>query len=147
MISPRHLLLCASMFTAVSGAALASAPAARPMITGAVDDAATMALPHDVPGALAASRDQGRIDDAVALPHIRLTLKRSPEAQEALDTLTRNQHVRGAAEFHQWLKPAALRAYGPAHSPQRHRRPCRRLSRPKPTKPISGATAAPWPQS
>jgi subtilase family serine protease len=104
------------MLTALSGAALASAPASRPMITGAVDDSATMALPRDVPGALAASRDQGRIDDAVALPHIRLTLKRSPEAQEALDTLTHDQHVRGSAAFHQWLKPADLRAYGPAQA-------------------------------
>ncbi len=108
---PRTLLLCATAFASMAGAAYAA-----PLVNGAVDDHVRVTLTRDLPGALAGARDQGAIDDNTALPHIRLALKRPRALQAALDTLTANQHVRSSAQYHQWLKPSQLRAYGPAQA-------------------------------
>jgi subtilase family serine protease len=107
--SPRGLLL-----SAICAATATSLAHAAPLITAPVDDAATIPLSRDLPGALAASRDTGVLDGATALPHIRLALKRPPALQAAFDALTHDQYTRGSARYHQWLKPADLRAYGPA---------------------------------
>jgi subtilase family serine protease len=109
--------LCATLLSGLAGAAgAATLPTATPLVKEAVDDSVTLTLSRDLPGALAATRDAGALDDSTALPHIRLELKRPAALQAALDTLTRNQHVRGSADFRRWLKPADLRAYGPAQA-------------------------------
>ena len=114
--SPRSVLLCATMLACLTGTASAALPAAARLVTSPVDDTARIALTRDVPGALAGARDQGLIDDNMALPHVRLVLRRPPALQDALDTLTRNQQIKGSPQYHQWLKPSELRAYGPAQS-------------------------------
>ena len=114
---PRCVLLCATMLASLTGSAFAATlPDAVQLVTSRVDDNARVALPRDLPGALAGARDQGAIADSTALPHVRLALRRPPALQDALDTLTRNQHVKGSPQYHQWLKPSDLRAYGPAQS-------------------------------
>jgi subtilase family serine protease len=114
---PRRALLCATILSAAGSAAWAAPlPAATPLVKDAVDDAVAMTLSRDLPGALARARDAGAVDDATALPHIRMTLKRPAALQTALDTLVHDQQVRGSAEFHHWLTPADLRAYGPAQA-------------------------------
>jgi subtilase family serine protease len=111
-------LLCATMLAAAAPAyaAIPKPPAPTLLVTGAIDESKTTAFTGDVSAALARSTDKGVVDPSTALPHIRLVLKRPAALQTALDELTRNQHVRGSAEFRQWLTPADLRAYGPAQA-------------------------------
>ncbi len=105
------------MLASLAGSAFAATlPSAARLVISPVDDNARIALTRDIPGALAGARDQGAIADDTALPHVRLALRRPAALQEALDTLTHNQHVKGSPQYHQWLKPADLRAYGPAQS-------------------------------
>ena len=115
--TPRGALLCASILAGLAGPSFAATlPGATPLVTRPVDDATRATLPRHLPGALAGARDQGAIDDRMALPHIRLALRRPPALQAALDRLTHNQHVKGSPQYHQWLKPSELRGYGPAQS-------------------------------
>jgi subtilase family serine protease len=100
--------------TSVAGEARFSNPAAA--VSGAVNDAVTVTLARDLPGALANSVDEGKLNDATPLPHITLTLTRPPQLQAALDKLVHDQHVRGSAGYRHWLLPSQLRAYGPAQS-------------------------------
>jgi subtilase family serine protease len=114
----KNTLLCATMLAAAAPAwaDIPAPPAAVTLVTGAVDETRTVAFPGDLSSAVARSNDGGEVDGSLPLPSIRMTLKRPPALQEALDTLTRNQHIRGSAEFRQWLKPTDLRAYGPAQA-------------------------------
>jgi subtilase family serine protease len=88
--------------------------AALPQVRGIVNDAITVTLPESRPAVLAASRDYGLIDGRTALPHVRLVLTRPPDRQAALDRLTDDQYRIGSPDYHRWLKPADLRAFGPA---------------------------------
>jgi pseudomonalisin len=97
-------------------AAAAQLPAATPLVTGAVDDSVTAALPRDIPGALAVTHDAGTLDDNTALPHIHMELNRPPNLQAELDRLTHDQTDRNSPDYHHWLKPADLRQYGPAQA-------------------------------
>jgi subtilase family serine protease len=107
----------ATILSALAGTASAAPlPAASPLVTRAVDDSVTVTLTRDLSAAVARASDAGVMDGSTPLPHIRLQLQRPPALQAALDTLTRNQTIRGSAEYHQWLKPADLRKYGPAQS-------------------------------
>jgi len=110
--------MCSSLLLALTGgsALAAQLPPATPLVHGPVNDAVRITLTRDLPGALARSTDEGALRDNVALPSIRLALMRPPDRQAALDQLTHDQHVRGAAAFRRWLKPADLRAYGPAQA-------------------------------
>jgi subtilase family serine protease len=92
------------------------APSAQPLVRGAVIDTVTLPLVRDQPGALAASRDEGAVNANAFLPHVHLELARPAASQAALDALARQQHVRGAVNYHRWLTPAALRSYGPAQA-------------------------------
>ena len=99
------------------GAAAASAapPAATPMVSQ-VDDATVAALPGDRPAALNLASDMGALPAASALPEIRLELQRPPALQAALDHLVDEQQDATSPEYHHWLTPAELRAYGPAQA-------------------------------
>ena len=113
----KRVLMGATILQALAGAAsAASLPAASPLVTGNVDDSVTVTMTRDLPGALAHASDAGVLDGNTLLGHIRLQLRRPPALQAALDTLTRNQTIRGSADYHKWLKPADLRQYGPAQS-------------------------------
>jgi len=96
-------------------AACASAHAA-PVITQAVDDATVTALPGDRSQALKTATDFGALPASAWLPAIRLELKRPPALQAALDQLVDHQQDKTSAQYHHWLTPAELRAYGPAQA-------------------------------
>jgi subtilase family serine protease len=109
--------LCATILSSLAGAAAAaSLPPAAPLVKSKVDDSVTMSLTGDLPHALATTRDQGKLNDATALPYIRLELKRPADRQAALDKLAHDQQVRGSAVYRKWLTPAELRQYGPAQA-------------------------------
>lgn len=110
------LLLATSLCSAGLIAARAAPLTATPMVTTLVDDANVVALPGDRPGALNVATDAGTLPAATALPEIRLELKRPPALQAALDQLVDEQQDKTSSQYHHWLTPADLRAYGPAQS-------------------------------
>jgi len=109
------LLLGASLCTVGAVAAYAAPPAAAPMVTH-VDDATVAALSGDLPGAMSVAKDAGALPGTAALPEIRLELKRPAALQAALDQLVAAQQDKTSPEYHHWLTPADLRAYGPAQA-------------------------------
>jgi subtilase family serine protease len=50
------------------------------------------------------------------LPKIRMVLKRPPKLQKALNRLVEEQQDKASPEYHHWLTPADLRAYGPSQA-------------------------------
>ena len=112
----KNALLCATILTGAAVPALAALPAVAPQITGAIDDASVVTVAGSHASAIALATDKGAIDGATVLPHVVLTLKRPAALQKAFDTLVANQQKPGSAEYHQWLKPADLRQYGPAQA-------------------------------
>lgn len=113
----RGTLVSLALLIAAGGAASAAAlPASTSQVRGIVNDAVTVALPGGRPGALAASRDFGPLDARTPLGHVRLVMARPADRQAALDRLIAEQSTKGSPNFHRWLKPAELRAYGPAQS-------------------------------
>jgi subtilase family serine protease len=113
-------LLCATIWTGAALPALASVPvtpAATARISGPISDTETTTLRGEVSGMVAVSKDLGRVDDRLAMPHLQLLLKRSPERQAALDTLVSEQLKPGSASYHQWVQPSELfGAFGPSRS-------------------------------
>jgi subtilase family serine protease len=109
------LLLGASLCVAGAVAARAAPPVATVMVSQ-VDDATVAALPGDRPGALKVVSDMGTLPAAAELPEIRLELKRPAALQAALDQLVQQQQNKASPEYHHWLTPAELRAYGPAQA-------------------------------
>lgn len=108
-------LLGVSLCVVGAVAAHAAPPVATPMVTH-VNDAVVVALPGDRPGALAVATDMGALPAAKTLPQIRLELKRPPKLQAALDRLVEEQQNKSSPEYHHWLTPADLRAYGPSQA-------------------------------
>ncbi len=90
--------------------------AATPLVTGAVDDSATVTIANERPVAYHQVTDMGALADATALPHVMMALKRSPAQQAAFDQLVADQLNPKAASFHKWLAPTDLRSYGPAQA-------------------------------
>jgi len=114
--SIRAALLLGMPLCAVGAvAANAAPPAATPMVTH-VDDAIVAGLTGDRPGALNVATDMGAMPGTAALPEIRLELKRPAKLQAALDDLVEEQQDKTSPEYHHWLTPADLRAYGPAQA-------------------------------
>jgi pseudomonalisin len=112
----KNALLCASIWCGVALPVFAAIPAAVPQIKDAVSEASLVTIAHTHPSAIASAADGGAVDGAMVLPHVVLTLKRSPEMQAAFDRLVANQQKAGSADFQHWLKPADLRSFGPAQS-------------------------------
>lgn len=109
------LLLGASICTLGAVAAQAAPLGATPMVTQ-VDDGSVSALASDRPAALDVASDMGALPAASALPEIRLELQRPAALQAALDKLVEEQQDKTSPEYHHWLTPAGLRAYGPAQA-------------------------------
>jgi subtilase family serine protease len=107
----KFVLFCASALCAA-----VPAVAATPLVTGAVDDSATVTLANERPVALHNVVDSGALPDSHMLQHVTLVLKRSPAQQAAFDKLVADQLNPKSASYHQWLKPTDLRSYGPAEA-------------------------------
>ncbi len=100
----RRILSCSTFLVLATGTAIATpAPATAPLVKSIVSDAVTVSLTRDRPGALTNARDFGPLANRTILSHLRLTLKRSPASQAALDRLAHDQYTRGTAAYHQWL--------------------------------------------
>jgi subtilase family serine protease len=114
--SIRTRLLLAASLCAVGAVAAHAAPPAVPAMVTQVDDATVAALSGDRPMALNLATDKGALPEGTELPEIRLELKRPAALQAALDQLVEEQQDKTSPEYHHWLTPAELRAYGPAQA-------------------------------
>ncbi len=109
------LLLAASLCAMDAVAARAATPVTPALVTQ-VDDTTVAALSGDRPGALSFGTDMGALPPAAEFPEIRLELKRPAALQAALDQLVEAQQDKTSPEYHRWLTPAELRAFGPAQA-------------------------------
>ncbi len=109
--------VCMGFGAAPALASVPATPAATPLITGAIDDARTVAVKGEVSRAILAATDRGVVDDALAMPHLQLLLKRPAARQAALDKLVADQLKHGSPSFHKWVEPAELfAAFGPSQA-------------------------------
>jgi subtilase family serine protease len=83
------------------------------LVTAAVDDRVTTAVPGERSSLLSVAKDLGVVEDSVALTHAVVVLKRSPTMQAAFDKLVSDQQNRKSPSYHKWLSAADLRGYGP----------------------------------
>ena len=90
-----------------------TAASAMPMITTAIDEANVAPIAGEKSPLVAKAHDLGALADTTALPHIIMSLKRSPDQQAAFDKLVHDQQDRTSPMYHQWLKASQLRTYGP----------------------------------
>jgi subtilase family serine protease len=118
-VSSRRLLalsgaaLCA-LTVATLGASAARAEASRPLITGPVDESRLVEVGGNIRPEVQRSTDLGRLPDGAVFDHIYLQLQRSPEREAALEAYLATVNTKGAANYHQWLKPEEFdREYGP----------------------------------
>jgi subtilase family serine protease len=86
-----------------------------PLITGTIDDKQVVAIKGEMSGYVSVAKDAGVVDDAMALPHLNLVLKRPAARQAALDKLVSEQLKHGSPYFHKWVEPQELAsAFGPS---------------------------------
>ena len=112
----KNTLLCATILTGAALPAMAALPAVAPQVTRAVDDTDVVTIKGGHAAATAFAADKGAVDAAHVLPHVVLSLKRPAALQSAFDLLVANQQKPGSADYHRWLTPAQLRAYGPVQA-------------------------------
>lgn len=104
----RYALLAATVFTSI-----ASAAAAAPLVTGAIDDNVTVPVTNDRSAFLPYAADKGELAASETLAHVQLVLKRPPALEAKLNKLITDQLDKASPSYHKWLKPSDLRAYGP----------------------------------
>lgn len=88
----------------------AGSPAARPLLTEAIDNTRLAPLRGNTRPEATAENDRGAVPDAFPLQHLLLQLQRPPEAEAALAALIAQQHDPASPNFHHWLTPAQLGA-------------------------------------
>jgi subtilase family serine protease len=78
---------------------------ARPRITQPIDDSVVVRVAASRPRVLDRATDLGRMDGSTAIGPMFLVLKSSPEQEQALQTLLRQQQDKGSPNYHRWLTP------------------------------------------
>ncbi len=101
-------LLSAAVFTGLANAALAA-----PLVTGPVDPSVTVAVTGEKSIYLPYVTDNGAMKASETLAHVQVVLKRPPAMQAKLDKLAIDQLDKTSPDYHKWLQPSDLRAYGP----------------------------------
>jgi len=100
----------AASLVLLMGVAACSPPPGAPK---KIDESDLVALPNNTPIAATPQFDVGPMEDAFALDHMRLVLKRSPEQQAALDDFLAQVNDPSSPSFHRWLTPDEFTAsYG-----------------------------------
>ena len=84
----RMLAFClAVLLTTATCGFTASAQAKRPLVSQVVDEVQLVTLLGNTRAEVKPSNDRGPVADTLALEHMYLQLKRSPEQQQAVDEL------------------------------------------------------------
>ena len=97
---------CANAFAAVD---TQGAPAPD-RVTTVVDAGKRVALPTRRAPWVSAANDQGPVANDLPLTHLAVTLKRSPERQQAFEQLLREQQDPASANYHHWLSSTEIGA-------------------------------------
>ena len=88
-----------------------------PRIFNEVDDRALTTLHGNVHPLAQQQYDRGRVSDSLAMEHMILMLRRSPERETALATRIQQMHDPHSPEFHQWLTAEQIgQCYGVAQA-------------------------------
>ena len=117
---PRHLFILSLLliFGFISLAPLRTrgqANSVRSLITQAVDETKLTTLSGNTHPLARPQYDQGAAPASLALDHMLLVLKRSPEQQAALETLLAQQQDRSSPNYHKWLTPEQFgEQFGPS---------------------------------
>ena len=75
----------------------------RALVTNAIDETELVSLTGNTSSAAIAKFDQGRVNPNMALDHMLLQLKRSPEQEEAVKSSIDDLHNPKSANFHKWM--------------------------------------------
>ena len=110
-----NTLLAGLLLLIMPGLAAAQGSAVRPLITQGIDETKVTTL-HGNTHPLARSEfDRGAAPSSLAMDHMLLVLKRSPEQEAALETLLAQQQDKTSANYHNWLTPQQFgQQFGPA---------------------------------
>lgn len=77
----------------------------RSLITGGIDENNLVTRWGNTRPEATALNDRGRLPDGFVLDHMFLLLQRSPEQEQALESLIAQLHDRKSPNFHHWLTP------------------------------------------
>jgi len=87
----------------------------RPLITQAIDESRLRTLEGNTRPEAAAENDRGAVTHDLALDHMLLQLRRSPESEQAFDQYLEDVQNPKSANFHHWLTAAQIgERFGPA---------------------------------
>lgn len=107
----------AILFVAGGVPALFSQTAGRALIRGGVDEHRLVTLGGNVRPEVSTGNDLGMVADDLALDHMMLQLKRSPEQERAVEQFIAEQQDPGSPNFHKWLTAAEFgRRFGAAEA-------------------------------
>ncbi|MEA2755519.1 MAG: hypothetical protein QOJ54_1808 [Aliidongia sp.] len=108
-------ILALGALTTVGMASEAGAQTARRMVTTAISDRITVALPGNTRPEANVQNDRGLVEESLPLEHLQILLNRPPEMEAALNSLIDELHDKNSPLFHQWLTPAQFEAqFSPA---------------------------------
>ena len=92
-----------------------SAHAAAARVVGAVDESDLVELKGSTHPLAVAQFDRGAVADSLAMEHMYVVLRRSPEQERAVEQLTAALHDPRSANYQRWLRAEELgRRFGPA---------------------------------
>jgi hypothetical protein len=84
---------------------LARAESVQPLlITQSIDESKLVTLAGNTRPEAKAKNDRGAVADSLAMEHMLLVLKRSPEQERQLEQLIEELHDKSSPHFHQWLR-------------------------------------------
>jgi subtilase family serine protease len=112
--SPRPLL-AGLLLLVMPGLAASQGSAVRSLVTQGVDETKLVALRGNTHPLARAEFDRGAAPASLAMDHMLLVLKRSPEQEAALETLLAQQQDKTSPNYHKWLTPEQFgQQFGPS---------------------------------
>jgi subtilase family serine protease len=109
------LLVALGALTSIGASNDAQAQTARRLVTTAINDQETVALPGNTRSEANATNDLGRVADSLPLDHLQMLLNRPAETEAAANSLIDELHNQASPLYHQWLTPAQFEAqFAPA---------------------------------
>ncbi len=117
-IKTKSLYLLQALGAVSLVAAMAAAPAKAEvpsLVTHAIDDSQTIALPGNTRPEARAANDRGMVPDAMRLDHMELLLQRPAETEAALVRFIDALQTPGSPSFHRWVTAEQLGSkFGPS---------------------------------
>jgi subtilase family serine protease len=108
-------LLAGLLLLVIPGLAAAQSSAVRSLITQGVDETKLAALRGNTHPLARAEFDRGAAPASLAMDHMLLVLKRSPEQDAALEALLAQQQDKTSPNYHKWLTPEQFgQQFGPS---------------------------------